>query len=106
MGKKSDIKESSLLNQRLKTALHDGIKVWFETRDKSYFGVPIGLDRDFVEVLILVPGSEEDSTEYIFQRVTWVVRLSSISAIAYPSEYWSTDRLDSLLNKSPLSTDC
>lgn len=103
---KNDIKESSLLHQRLKTALHDGIKVWFETRDKSYFGVPIGLDRDFVEVLILVPGSEEDSTEYIFQRVTWVVRLSSISAIAYPSEYWSIDRLDSLLNKSPLSTDC
>jgi hypothetical protein len=102
---KNDIKESSLLHQRLKTALHDGIKVWFETCDKSYFGVPIGLDRDFVEVLILVPGSEEDSTEYIFQRVTWVVRLSSISAIAYPSEYWSTDRLDSLLNKSPLSTD-
>ncbi len=99
---KNDIKESSLLHQRLKTALHDGIKVWFETRDKSYFGVPIGLDRDFVEVLILVPGSEEDSTEYIFQRVTWVVRLSAISAIAYPSEYWSTERLDSLLNKSPL----
>jgi hypothetical protein len=105
MGKKSEIKESSLLYQRLKAALQDGIKVWFETRDKSYFGIPIGLDSDFVEVLILVPGSEEESVEYIFQRVTWVVRLASISAIAYPSEYWSTDRLDSLLNKSPLNTD-
>jgi hypothetical protein len=56
-----------------------------------------------VEVLILVPGSEDESTEYIFQRVTWVVRLASISAIAYPSEYWSTDRLDSLLDKSDIS---
>jgi hypothetical protein len=105
MGKKSEVKESSLLYHRLKAALQDGIKVWFETRDKSYFGIPIGLDRDFVEVLILVPGSEDESTEYIFQRVTWVVRLASISAIAYPSEYWSTDRLDSLLNKSVMNTD-
>jgi hypothetical protein len=105
MGKKSEVKESSLLYHRLKAALHDGIKVWFETRDKSYFGIPIGLDRDFVEVLILVPGSEDESTEYIFQRVTWVVRLASISAIAYPSEYWSTDRLDSLLNRSVMNTD-
>jgi hypothetical protein len=105
MGKKSEVKESSLLYQQLKTALHDGIKIWFETRDKSYFGIPIGLDRDFVEVLILVPGSEEESAEYSFQRVTWIVRLASISAIAYPSEYWSTDRLDSLLNKSVLNTD-
>jgi hypothetical protein len=105
MGKKSEVKESSLLYQRLKAALQDGIKVWFETRDKSYFGIPIGLDGDFVEVLILVPGSEEESVEYIFQRVTWVVRLASISAIAYPSEYWSTDRLDSLLNKSVLNPD-
>jgi hypothetical protein len=105
MGKKSEIKESSLLYQRLKGALHDGIKVWFETRDKSYFGIPIGLDRDFVEVLILVPGSEDDTAEYSFQRVTWVVRLSSISAIAYPSEYWSTDRLDSLLNRSTLNRE-
>jgi hypothetical protein len=103
MGKKSEEKVSSLLHQRLKTALHDGIKVWFETRDKSYFGIPIGLDPDFVEVLILVPGSEDESTEYVFQRVTWVVRLASISAIAYPSEYWSADRLDSLLNKSDIS---
>jgi hypothetical protein len=105
MGKKSEVNESSLLYQRLKVALHDGIKVWFETRDKSYFGIPIGLDPDFVEVLILVPGSEEESAEYSFQRVTWVVRLSSISAIAYPSEYWSTERLDSLLNKSVLNPD-
>jgi hypothetical protein len=105
MGKKSELKQSSLLYQRLKAALHDGIKVWFETRDKSYFGIPIGLDRSFVEVLVLVPGSEDNSTEYSFQRVTWVVRLSAISAIAYPSEYWSTERLDSLLNKSVLNSD-
>ena len=105
MGKKSESKESSLVHQQLKVAMHDGIKVWFETRDKSYFGIPIGLDRSFVEVLILVPGSEDESAEYSFQRVTWIVRLSSISAIAYPSEYWSTDRLDSLLNKSVINTD-
>jgi hypothetical protein len=105
MSKKPEFKESSLLYQRLKTALQDGIKVWFETRDKSYFGIPIGLDKSFIEVLILVPGSEDESAEYSFQRVTWVVRLSSISAIAYPSEYWSTERLDSLLNKSVLNLD-
>ncbi len=97
MGKKSEAKESSLLHQRLKGALHEGTKVWFETPGKSYFGIPIALDRDFVEVLILVPGSEDESAEYLFQRVTWVVRLASISAVAYPSEYWSADRLDSLL---------
>ncbi len=63
MGKKSQFKASSLLYQRLQTAFHDGIKVWFETCDKSYFGIPIGLDRDFVEVLILVPGSENNEAE-------------------------------------------
>jgi hypothetical protein len=105
MAKKSQVKESSLLYQRLKAAMHDGIKVWFETRDKSYFGIPIGIDRDFVEVLILVPGSEDESTEYIFQRVTWIVRLASISAVAYPSEYWSADRLDSLLDRSVVNKD-
>ncbi len=105
MGKKSHPRASSLLHQRLKAALHGGIQVWFETRDKSYFGIPIGLDRDFVEVLVLVPGSEEESTEYSFQRVTWVVKLASISAIAYPSEYWSTERLDSLLTRSTIDTD-
>jgi hypothetical protein len=99
MGKKSVDKKSSLLYRRLRTALDDGIKVWFETRDKSYFGVPINIDRDFVEILVLSAGSDEEDTEYIFQRVTWLVNLGSISAIAYPSEYWSTARLENLLDK-------
>jgi hypothetical protein len=100
MGKKSQRKNSSLLHQRLKTALNEGTRVWFETRDKSYFGIPVALDRDVVEILVLVPGSEEESAEYAFQRVTWLVRLSAISAIAYPSEYWSTDRLEDLFTKT------
>lgn len=97
MGKKAKARESSLLYQRLKAALQEGTKVWFETPGKSYFGIPIAIDGDFVEVLILVPGSEDEVSEYLFQRVTWVVRLASISAVAYPSEYWSAERLNSLL---------
>jgi hypothetical protein len=106
MGKKNQRnKNSSLLYRRLKTALNDGIKVWFETRDKSYFGVPIAIDRKFVEILVLVPGSEEDASEYAFQRVTWIVRLSSISSIAYPTEYWSTDRLEDLFAREIAKID-
>jgi hypothetical protein len=89
----------------LKTALDDGMKVWFETRDKSYFGIPINLDRGFVEILVLSPGSDDDNPNYAFQRVTWLINLKSISAIAYPSEYWSTDRLDNLLDKETMNQD-
>jgi hypothetical protein len=103
MGKKSQQKKSSLLYQRLKNALDEGMKVWFETRDKSYFGIPISMDRDFVEILVLSPGSDDDNLSYAFQRVTWLIGLKSISAIAYPSEYWSTSRLDNLLDNSHLA---
>jgi hypothetical protein len=100
MGKKSHDKTSSLLHKRLKTAMNEGTRVWFETRDKSYFGIPVAIDRDVVEILVLVPGSEDESAEYAFQRVTWMLRLSAISAIAYPAEYWSTDRLENLFGQT------
>ena len=90
------LKKSNLLYQRLKEALENGNKVRIEA-EESYYGLPITLTKDFVEIMVLVPPDEYDEEDDSFKQVTWLVRLSSIFAIAYPTEYWSTARLEQLL---------
>ncbi len=96
MAKKSKVKKSSLLFQRLKEALENGSKVRIEAED-SYYGIPVNLTPEFVELLVLVPPDEFDEEDDCFKRVTWLIRLSSIFAIAYPTEYWTTERLEQML---------
>ena len=96
MTKKDKIKESNLLYQRLKEALDNGSKVRIEA-EESYYGFPVALTKDFVEIMVLVPPDEYDEEDDSFKQITWLIRLSSIFAIAYPTEYWSTTRLEKLL---------
>ena len=59
MTKKDTIKESNLLYQRLKEALDNGSKVRIEA-EESYYGFPVALTKDFVEIMVLVPPDEYD----------------------------------------------
>ena len=97
MAKKLKANKPSLLYRRLKEAMENGSKVRIEA-EESYYGIPINLTREFVEVLVLVPPDEFDEEDEGFKRVTWLVRLSSIFAIAYATEYWSTERLEKMLD--------
>ena len=47
--------------------------------------------------MVLVPPDEFDEEDDTFKQVTWLIRLASIFAIAYPTEYWSSARLEKLL---------
>ena len=88
-------KPSNLLYQRLEEAVGQGITVWIETNGDAFEGIPIHLDDEFVEILALSTTNENNS----YDRTSWLIRLSSILAIAYPTEQWSTERLESLLTK-------
>jgi len=95
--KKSQVKESSLLSQRLQAALDRGCKVWIKTNNTSFGGIPINLYGEFAELLVIVPPNEHGENTDAYGQVTWLIRLSDIIALAYPTEYWSKDRLESLL---------
>ncbi|NEO54084.1 MAG: hypothetical protein F6K54_13945 [Okeania sp. SIO3B5] len=96
MAKKQKSKKSNLLYQRLTEALENGSKVRIEA-EETYYGLPVTVTKDFVEIMVLVAPDEFDDEDDTFKQVTWLVRLSSIFAIAYPTEYWSTARLEKLL---------
>ncbi|MBE9041686.1 hypothetical protein IQ235_12935 [Oscillatoriales cyanobacterium LEGE 11467] len=98
MGKKSRNKTANLLYQRLQEALQQGSQVWIEASDLSYTGIPINLTPEFVEILVLNSDREEEEIDLAYERTIWLVRLSAIFAISYPTEYWSKERLERLLN--------
>jgi hypothetical protein len=88
---------SNRLYSRLNEALQSGSKVWIEVPGDRYSGRPIYLDSEFVEVLcIYTPDKHEASSEPCLST-TWLIRLSQIVAVAYPSEQWSADRFTRLL---------
>lgn len=107
MGKKTKVKKSNLLYQRLQEALDRGTQVWIETEERSFSGVPINLNREFVEILVLGTFYEDEQEEASYESTAWLIRLSSISAIAYRTESWSTDQLENLfgINASNLSPE-
>jgi len=88
--KKSQIKKSSLLCQRLQEALDRGSKVWIKTNNSSFGGIPINLFGENIDA---------------YGQVTWLIRLSDIIALAYPTEYWSKDRLESLLPPDAVTSE-
>jgi len=89
----------NLLHQRLEEALQNGDKVWIETNNDSFAGIPIRLDGDFVEILTLSSTTDDDEPEDPgYKRTTWLIRLACIEAVAYPTEHWSKDRLENLFS--------
>ena len=103
--KKSQVKESSLLSQRLQAALDRGSKVWIKTNNTSFGGIPINLYGEFAEILVIVPPNENSENTDAYGQVTWLIRLSDIIALAYPTEYWSKDRLESLLPPDAVTSE-
>jgi hypothetical protein len=95
--KKSQVNKSNLLCQRLQEALDRGSKVWIKTNNSNFGGIPINLFGEFAEILVIVPPSEHRENNDSYGQVTWLIRLSDIIAVAYPTEYWSKDRFESLL---------
>ncbi len=97
-----------LLHQRLEEALQNGDKVWIETNNDSFAGIPIRLDHDFVEILTLSSTEDEEEEEPEdpgYKRTTWLIRLAGIEAVAYPTEHWSKDRLEHLFSGEEFLSD-
>ncbi|MBD2576628.1 hypothetical protein H6G50_02865 [Oscillatoria sp. FACHB-1406] len=105
--KNAPARQTNLLYRRLEEALQHGSNVWLETNSDSFSGVPIHLDREFVELLALsVPEDEEPESPSIpYRRTTWLIRLCSIEAVAYPTEHWSRERLEMLLGPTEEGDD-
>jgi len=104
LAKKSQDKKSNLLYQRLKEALDRGSKIQIEAED-SFSGIPINLDQEFVEILLLVPPDEYDEDDDEYKCITWLIRLESIFAIAYPTQTWSKEKLANLLKPEAIARD-
>jgi hypothetical protein len=90
---------TNLLYERLEEAVQQGTKVRIETNNDSFAGVPIHLDWEFVELLALSTSDEEEleDQDKSYRRTTWLVRLSTIEAVAYFNENWSKERFENLL---------
>ncbi|MDY7015483.1 MAG: hypothetical protein SVX43_18185 [Cyanobacteriota bacterium] len=99
--KNAIVRPTNLLHSRLEEALQHGSNVWLETNSDSFSGIPIHLDKEFVELLALSIPEDEDSDRAStpYKRTTWLIRLSSIEAVAYPTESWTKDRLETLLDE-------
>lgn len=104
MAKASKGKKSSLLYHRLQEALDNGSQVRIEA-EESFSGIPVYLDSEFVEVIVMVPPDEFDEEDDEYKCMTWLVRLSSIFALGYPSQSWSKERLENLLKKEAIPSD-
>jgi hypothetical protein len=97
-------KKIDLLYQRLEEALQGGSKIHLETVNDSYTGTPVHLDHKFVEIVIFSSSRDDDGDE-CHKRTAWLIRLSHISAIAYPTEAWSKERLEDLMEKEKQERD-
>ncbi len=97
MSKKNKAKAANLLYQRLQLALDSGEKVRIKASDRYYYGIPINLNDEFIELLVLLTPEDKAQADEFYEQVTWLIRLSSIVAIAYPAQCWSKDKLESLL---------
>jgi hypothetical protein len=96
MAKKVKAKKIDLLYQRLDEALQQGSKVHIETMNDSYTGIPVHLDHKFVEIVIFSSSRDDEGDEF-HKRTAWIIRLAHISAVAYPTEAWSKERLEDLI---------
>ncbi|MBC6453663.1 MAG: hypothetical protein GDA43_10955 [Hormoscilla sp. SP5CHS1] len=104
MAKKSQVNKSNLLYQRLKEALDRGSKIQIEAED-SFSGIPINLDEEFVEIILLVPPDEYNEDDDEYKCLTWLIRLESIFAISYPTQTWSKEKLANLLKPEVIAKD-
>ena len=73
---------SDILLHRLREALQQGTEVRIRLANSSFYGVPIHLDSEFVELLCLYVDESDKSA--LCERAVWLIRLSEIVAFSYP----------------------
>lgn len=97
----------NLLHQRLEEALQNGSEVRVRTHDTGFIGIPIHLDAEFVELVYLYVSDEEDEDDTInpYARTVWLIKLSEITAIAYPLKTWSKQDLEHWLHDDVLAPE-
>jgi hypothetical protein len=89
---------SNLLHSRLNEALQSGSEVRVRLSNSSFYGVPINLDEQFIEIMSLqVDKTDQNSC---CEKAVWLVKLSEIVAFSYPLESWSKDRLEDLFKSA------
>jgi hypothetical protein len=90
--------KSNILYQRIEEALQQGTEVSIQLSRGGFFGIPIYLDKKYVELVnFYIPDEDDEDEDY--QRTVWLIKLSEIIAVAYPMEMWSKDRFEQLLNQ-------
>lgn len=85
----------SFLHQRLEEALQHGSEVRIRLANCHFYGVPIRLDSEFVEILNLFV--DEGDANSMCERSVWLIKISEIVAFSYPIESWTKDRLEALV---------
>lgn len=100
---KQSARISDLLRNRLQEALQQGTEVRIRLASSNFYGVPIHLDSEFVEILCLFVDETDDSA--MCERAVWLIRLSEIVAFSYPIDSWSKERLEALLHPSEQQSD-
>ena len=92
------------LYQRLQEAMQQGSEVQIRLDYGEFYGIPVYLDEEFVELLdVYVPAADHRSTENredSYERTLWLIRLSEVLTIAFAIEHWSNERLEQLLYRS------
>jgi len=98
---------SNLLHQRLEEALQNGNEIRIRTHDTGFVGIPIHLDAEFVELVYLYVSDDDDDDETTspYARTVWLIKLSEITAIAYPLKTWSKQDLERWLHEDTLAPE-
>lgn len=100
---KQSARISDRLRHRLQEALQQGTEVRIRLASSNFYGVPVHIDGEFVEILCLHV-DETDETS-LCERAIWLIRLSEIVAFSYPIDSWSKERLEALLRPSATRPD-
>jgi len=104
MGKQK--RKQNILYKRLDEALQQGIEVWVKVSSTAFFGIPVHLDGEFVELLSLyLPEDTDDPEDDNYYRKVFLIKLSEIVALSYPSDLWSKERLEELLKQSEIASE-
>lgn len=95
----------TLLHQRLEEALQNGSEIQVRTRSTGFVGIPIHLDAEYVELVYLYVSDEEEALDAPYARTVWLIKVSEITAIAYPLKTWSRQDLEHWLQDETLAPD-
>lgn len=95
----------TLLHQRLEEALQNGSEIQVRTHSTGFVGIPIHLDAEYVELVYLYVSDEEEALDAPYARTVWLIKVSEITAIAYPLKTWSRQDLEHWLQDETLAPD-